>query len=232
MARYQTFRSQIDIGDLADCADSVVVCNALIDFVRELPEPLIPYHFYERAISIVKEFLIESTAFACMLPLLTVSAEEEEVQHFVHQFLQTHPEAYLLRQVTDDMDIMFNSLWQGDQLRGNTPFSPFIFVPNVIFVSVLSVCASSFPFQRSYFPSFLSLFFFSLFFFLFAVEARPLVQALMRQVFTVRAAPWQLEPFWAALPRAHRNSIKLLGMMRVFVCLLVGWLLLQSLTLQ
>ena len=61
--RYQTFRSQIDIGDLADCADTVVVCNALIDFVRELPEPLIPYQFYDRAITIVKEFMIESALF-------------------------------------------------------------------------------------------------------------------------------------------------------------------------
>ena len=54
------------------------------------------------------------------MPILTsrASTEEEEVQAFVHEFLQTHPEAYMLRHVADDMDIMFNSLWQGDQLKG------------------------------------------------------------------------------------------------------------------
>ena len=59
--RYRALRADVDAARFVKVADIVAVGNVLIDFLRELPEPLIPYCMYESALSLVREHVRRGT---------------------------------------------------------------------------------------------------------------------------------------------------------------------------
>eukprot|EP00698_Gefionella_okellyi_P025786 TRINITY_DN9560_c0_g1_i1.p1 TRINITY_DN9560_c0_g1~~TRINITY_DN9560_c0_g1_i1.p1 ORF type:complete len:853 (-),score=87.52 TRINITY_DN9560_c0_g1_i1:1710-4268(-) len=102
---YYNYRLQFNRGHFIECTDVATLMMLLRNFLRELPEPLVPFPFYYRALDIVREHL---------------ASLEREAQQYAKGFLSNHSQSILLSRAIDDMDVMFSHLWQPDLQQAET----------------------------------------------------------------------------------------------------------------
>lgn len=107
--RYTALRSRLNVGDFScDCNDTGSIVLVLRDFLRELPEPLIPYEFYSRALEIVMNHLKSCTFYLFMCVL--IPAVEAEATQYAQRFMNKHSQYFLLARALDDGDVLFQHL--------------------------------------------------------------------------------------------------------------------------